>query len=158
MTYTQQVVVYDHGKPTEHHQFPVPSETDPGGYKTLLSLNAFRKREARRLSDLQQTLRAGKPTQVPPRRVAFLDEPRLGITLPTFTHKSLWDFYEAIGYDYKRKRYEYLPPCFDEATWDKAATAFFTRVEVTREGAIRDWRNGMLAALRVLNSSLKESI
>lgn len=56
MTYTQQVVVYDHGKPTEHHQFPMPSVVEPKGYPVRLSLNAFRKREARRLPTCSRRL------------------------------------------------------------------------------------------------------
>ena len=42
MTYTQQVVVYDHGKPTEHHQFPMPPPSlNPRGIRSACRLTPF---------------------------------------------------------------------------------------------------------------------
>lgn len=111
-------IVYDREEPAEIHWFWLPNFGEPRFYVTLCSWNWFRNREGGRLVAWHDARRAGKKAVVPERRSycniiedndpMYHKEVELKIydALPTFEHATLWDFYKAVGYDYKRKKYQ----------------------------------------------------
>lgn len=104
------------GKQAERHTFELPYGCK-GWYIQGISVDAFSTRENTRLYEHNL---AGC-WHVPGKRchVVFGQElewqikererlaEKFGVNseLPTWHHNSVWDFYKAIGYDYKRKKY-----------------------------------------------------
>jgi len=99
------------------HFVRCPRSHAPGGYRSILSLEAFRGRERDRLNVRHRRRdKLGRwfyviqfydyMTEKIGVRQTFAD---LGIprqpSAPYTKHSSIWDFYIAIGYDYKKKRY-----------------------------------------------------
>lgn len=101
--------------PRAIHTIQAPSVTARGGYPQAISIDAFNRAETRRMFVGNTFERNPKA----PRyfiRVSFADlqrdmafEKRCGLTYlqnaESHGYTSVWDFYQAIGYDYKRKRY-----------------------------------------------------
>lgn len=113
------VVEWVSGKPTAYHVVTIPGLGLPGGYISIISADAFRKRESRRSFGFP-----GKKPKVVPRiryhlrwaydylisaksdsRVEKITGKTWRKGLPIHKHKSLWDFYNYIGYDHKKNRY-----------------------------------------------------
>ena len=105
----------------QHHQvhwFTLPKFGEPKFYTTITSYNAFRNREAGRLVRCLDDKRAGKRYVIPEWRTycniipadcpMYETEKALKMyeEFPTFEHATLWDFYLAIGYDFKRQKYQ----------------------------------------------------
>lgn len=116
------VLVYEDGVPKERHVLETPQITERGFYRQTVSLNAFSNREAEKLYDHHKKGEMdvkGKRCWVRwydefMRDLEFHQEcfAKLAISFehafsdtPEFSHTSVWDFYNAIGYDYKKKRY-----------------------------------------------------
>jgi hypothetical protein len=98
---------HDEG-PTELHWFKLPKMMEKHHYRTIGSYEAFRNREANRFV---KYLENGKPK--PTFRAScdsfaitdFEFKHGLYKNLKAFYHADLWDFYKAVGYDYKKQRY-----------------------------------------------------
>lgn len=110
--------------PTEFHLFPLPNFGDPHFYRTITCYEAFRKRENSGLYFSQKKARDTKTKWIPPAiRASMKDKDEWDVdhrilneslakykckTKPEpiwIRHDSLWDFFKAVGYDYKKKRY-----------------------------------------------------
>ena len=112
------VIVYDREEPAEIHWFNLPKYGEPRFYTTTCSWNWFRNREGGRLVAWLDARRAKKKAVVPERRsycniiepgdLMHAKEVELKVYdhLPTFEHSTLWEFYMAVGYDHKRKKYQ----------------------------------------------------
>lgn len=84
---------------------------EPGFYRATVSYDAFRNRENRRLYEANlrgirdlplRTSLGHEEDNTLWQGFAYIGEPYP----QTVKHVNLWAFYKAIGYDYKRKRYE----------------------------------------------------
>lgn len=86
---------------------------DKSDYRATGSYNAFNNNEGQRLLDDPNVMYRGHAVNerdhLLSRKMDADACVRWNLTpepeLPTFTHDSIWAMYEAIGYDYKRKRY-----------------------------------------------------
>lgn len=113
------------GEAVAIHYITMPRAMANDYYRSVLSLEGFASRERK------QTFKKGQPISphcinVRPRhftmqrrddwefretsvRESFAKRgmpfTRTYGDVPTFEHASIWDFYKAIGYDYKKKRY-----------------------------------------------------
>lgn len=102
-----EIVLWKDGEPSEVHKIEL-TYSDEQWYTSSVSLSSFRRRENERLfkrytKGFRDVI--GKRCDV--RTEAgmhgyFVD---FKLILPVFEHKTVWDFYKAIGYDYKRKKY-----------------------------------------------------
>lgn len=97
------VVLWENHKAKEYHTFTLDFDTK-GWYVSTTSISAFSTREGTRLYNSQK---AGKRLNGKRCHVKFGDDDfdSLINNLPHYQHNSVWEFYEAIGYDYKKKRY-----------------------------------------------------
>lgn len=97
----------------EKYRIHVVTIPEKGSYVQLTSYNAFHRHETSRILaadkkketldfefDRRSTLEKWEPHQMKPDGLYF-DEGGL----PRMEHADLWAFYEAIGWDYKKKRY-----------------------------------------------------
>jgi hypothetical protein len=115
------VILWEDGKPIQVHLFRTPEVSEPGFYRAVTSVGAFSTREKTKLYDRNRQghrdvvgrrchVRWGEEIKWADEDTARLVE-QYGrkmdpyIDLPIFHHESLWDFYKAIGYDYKKKKY-----------------------------------------------------
>lgn len=97
----------------EVHHFTMEADPDASRYRAVTSYNAFHEREAEKAGTGYKPgiIRAHVMNQrewehhLRFEQRAFRPEPTPTDLLPEFTHTSIWDFYKAIGYDYKAKRY-----------------------------------------------------
>lgn len=112
-----QITLWEDGIKKEVHQFDMPYGM-PRWYVSVTSIGAFSTREGTKL--YQHNLK-GKRDVVGKRcHVRFGDEitfeesmaarleANYGIkpdVLPIFTHATVWDFYKAVGYDWKKQKY-----------------------------------------------------
>lgn len=126
---TKQVaVIWRDGRPTEVHHFKTPGIGSKGFYREGISVDAYSSREAKRFYELMNIKRKGHPPirAHVMRHVEFIDAmkgfedfcnsdkalPTLRGSkhffraLPEFFHESVWEYYKAVGYDYKRQRYD----------------------------------------------------
>lgn len=109
------------GEPVAYHVFRIPGCGLKGGYWAIGSYNAFRRREGERHFG-KNCAKTRRPTRYSmkmaydhlfdsrcDRRIerACLAAGQKGWRhgLPIHRHASIWDFYEAIGFDHKRNRY-----------------------------------------------------
>jgi len=102
------IILWIDGKPTELHTLELNSD-EAGWYTSITSIQAFSKRENERL--FKNNL-AGK-SFTPGKRChvtwgtgstsTFFSQRDRGLSL--FKHPSVWDFYKAVGYDYKKQKY-----------------------------------------------------
>lgn len=96
------------------HIIRVPGLGQPEGYVSLLSIEAFQERLAHQLYQRQHVARkpVGRWLSVTRKHdwLAYrrIDVFRLNHGKPITKHASVWDFYNHIGYDYKKKRYRTL--------------------------------------------------
>lgn len=110
-------ILWKDGEPIEvHHLTLVPTE-EASAYTAIGSMNWFNDREAKTLvalfdkkkpkSRYHSNIKCDSDWEMDRKfeRRAYDPDPALTDTLPEFTHTSIWDFYTAIGYDYKAKRY-----------------------------------------------------
>lgn len=109
------VTMWDGGTPYERH-FVKHKYGQPKWYVMSISLDAYRNRENRKCAKMlpnggcQVVMYQGKRGSL-----QFNDEyestkranDKFGIhqELPEFYHDAWFDFYKAVGYDYKRKKY-----------------------------------------------------
>jgi hypothetical protein len=93
------------GVDTEVHRFWIPHWTKPGGQRAHFSLSMFNDRESHRFFDVDMSADPLKPHYYA--HVEWIEECRVEVdpSLPTHNHATLWDMYEAIGYDIKKKRF-----------------------------------------------------
>lgn len=147
--YNCTATVWHNNVPTEFHLFPLPNFGDPHFNKTIKSYSAFRKRENTGLYLSQKKAHETKSKWIPPvLRTSLKDKDEwdvdhrlLNDSLAKYNlkrkpepkwirHESLWDFYKAVGYDFKKKRYVSPYDCkgvFDAAVttqMEKAVVAF----------------------------------
>lgn len=101
-----------HGDDLEVHKFTLEPTCEQSQYRAIVSYNAFAGRNARQAlagniqgylaimrseADWIEGIRSGDRVYSPhvnPRRL-----------LPQFVHASIWEFYSAVGYDYKSKKW-----------------------------------------------------
>lgn len=108
--------LYVDGKPAEIHRFRVPKYSEGGDwYRSLTSLNCFRRREMKWFGSAKcfdpQAKQPKFRTQI--NFAHDFDSPNYSLIralakippIPEFTHASLWEMYLALGYDYKKQRY-----------------------------------------------------
>ncbi len=110
--------------PIEKHIIRMPTYGEKGWYKNVVSIDAFKDREAKRFYDtiyvkkvpmfglhcslwrLEDWIRHNQITAESMLEiVGIVDYQDPYDILPTFEHESVFDFYKAVGYDYKKKRY-----------------------------------------------------
>jgi hypothetical protein len=108
---------------THLHVIEWPGMGEPGYYRQAVSIEGFRHRMMRARAKEQErryTIRRKNPLATFPAFTHYLvhlfaddfDEfckawsvVRDLRTLPTSVHKSVWDFYTAIGYDHRRNKF-----------------------------------------------------
>lgn len=100
------ITLWQDGTPIELHTFNLSYE-DKGFYRAAVSIEYFSTRESKRLYEANlkgQRDLVGRRCRV---RWNDLDYMEINYTqqLPKFSHESVWDFYKAIGYDYKKQKY-----------------------------------------------------
>lgn len=111
------ISLWEDGVWKELHKLSL-SYGDEGFYRACTSLSAFKRREGERLYKMHTIHKkwdvVGKRCHVQsegdyemPRRL-FLEATgeEFNGPVPTFEHATVWDFYKAVGYNYKRKKYE----------------------------------------------------
>jgi hypothetical protein len=100
------------------HYFKIPYLNERGGYTQTSSYNWFNDREANRHYKLTQQkkplgrwcyierfIEAHRFESMVKKRLKELGVSYQEDKLPFFKHQSLWDFYKAVGYDYKKKKW-----------------------------------------------------
>jgi hypothetical protein len=99
------------------HWFRVAEFKEDGFYVTAISFDAFRHREAKKLYEDGVKQNLTKKRTIRPWRalsnhifendLVFEMEHKLKIhdDLKQHFHASLWDFYKAVGYDYKKQKW-----------------------------------------------------
>lgn len=107
-------ILYVEGIPTELHEFTLCDSDGTDFHRQRLSFNSFSRRERKRLYDCIEQRRKTNEFLMPKYRCnvamqdAFYEQDKMsGLfgNLPVSMHDCIWDFYEAIGYDLKTKRY-----------------------------------------------------
>lgn len=117
-------IVWRNNVPTDHHLFPLPNFGDPNFNRTIRSYSAFRNRQNTSLWEaIQKARKTQKPCVYPAIRTALKDKDEWDVDFRLLNqsltkyklktkaepnwirHESLWDFYKAVGYDYKTQRY-----------------------------------------------------
>ncbi len=83
-----------------YHTFNLPDVGEKGFYQEGVSADSFKSREAIRHYDAKGKILAKRARLAYPHDFFWKRQ-----DLVTFHHKCLWDFYLAIGYDYKKQRY-----------------------------------------------------
>lgn len=101
------VILFHLGFEYECHRFFMPRPTEKGGYRAGVSWEYFLDREAKRLQESSgqaETLRwwACGERYNPERSTDLRDLPAY---VPVFNHQTIWEMYEAIGYDVKAKQF-----------------------------------------------------
>lgn len=103
-------LLYKNGEPSEVHRFPLPCMGESGFYRASVSFNSFRDREAHNLAssfqgggELPFRCSVGNGSDL--ESVAELARHIIAQGSPEFFHENIWDAYEAVGYDYRRKCY-----------------------------------------------------
>ncbi|ELW0836648.1 hypothetical protein HI145_RS00065 [Escherichia coli] len=107
------------GEAQEKHIIRMPAYGEEDWYKSTISVGAFRDREAEfflgkqherevlcslwRLDEWDSENSRTAESMMAIVGIANYQHPY--DLLPTFEHASLFDFYKAVGYDYKKKRY-----------------------------------------------------
>lgn len=115
------------GRQSEYHVVTTPEVVEDGFYRQITSISAFRRRELMRRFPMDKDCRPlwthESAAKVEWCSVHTMDDAmsrwerdqeiakRLEIPAPAelkpiAEHDSIWKFYKAIGYDYKKKRYE----------------------------------------------------
>lgn len=110
-------IICRHEEMRELHWFKLPDHKEQQFYRTVVSYSAFKRREGKRMLEHSQRRRTDKNL---PRLEGYVlfnaiyendlvvqMEVKHGVynALPVKVHASLWDFYTAIGYDYKKQSY-----------------------------------------------------
>lgn len=110
-------ILFKNGEPIEVHHMTLVPDIKDSAYTAIGSMNWFNEREAQTLvaafdgkkpkSPFHTNIKCDQDFEFDRKfeRRAYAPDPALTDTLPEFTHASIWDFYKAIGYDYKAKRY-----------------------------------------------------
>lgn len=109
-------VLWKDGEPIEVHHLTMEPTVKHSRYRAVSSMNWFNEREGKILVDRMEkrkpnrfhsNIKCDQDHQLDLKweRSAYAPDPALTETLPQFTHTSIWDFYKAIGYDYKAKKY-----------------------------------------------------
>jgi hypothetical protein len=106
-------ILWKDGEPIEVHHFTMEPTVEHSRTRAVSSMNWFNDREAKIFCDRKKqhrfhtNIKCDSDWEMDRRfeRRAYAPDKALTDTLPEFTHTSLWDFYKAIGYDYKAKKY-----------------------------------------------------
>jgi hypothetical protein len=123
-------IVWRNNVPTDHHIFPLPNFGDPNFNRTIRSYSAFRGGQNTSLwKAIQKARKTKKPCVYPAIRTALKDKDEWDVDFRLLNqslakyklklqpepnwirHESLWDFYKAVGYDYKTQRYISTEDC-----------------------------------------------
>ena len=101
------VILFYLGFEYECHRFFMPHTTQKGGYRAGVSWEYFLDREEKRLQESfgkAETLRwwACGERYNPERSTELRDLPAC---VQVFHHQTIWEMYEAIGYDVKAKKF-----------------------------------------------------
>ena len=109
---TRVAILYVDGLPTEIHYFRLPKFNEPNFYRSVSSYNAFRNREAERYARWAvrpNLLNKRKPLKLLVRLGDLVDRKHVledldteQPELPRLLHASIFEFYEHVGFDYKR--------------------------------------------------------
>lgn len=102
------ITLWEDGIKKEHHKLSL-SYGDKGFYRACTSLSAFSTREGTRLYKQRHVIGKRCHVQMEHEIMDISHLAKYGIypeVLPTFEHATVWDFYKAVGYNYKRKKYE----------------------------------------------------
>jgi len=105
-------ILFKQGEPIEVHHMTMEPTVEQSRTRAVSSMNWFNDREAKLLYEkgvqpfhTNIKMQQDWDFHVKFERRAFEPDPAPVDSLPQFTHASIWDFYKAIGYDYKAKRY-----------------------------------------------------
>lgn len=106
-------ILWEKGRPIEVHHMTMEPTSEQSRYRAVSSMNWFNDRESKIFCDRKKKhvfhthIKCNTDWETDRRfeRRAYAPDKALTDTLPEFTHTSIWDFYKAIGYDYKLKRY-----------------------------------------------------
>jgi hypothetical protein len=105
-------LLWKDGHPIEVHHMTMEPTAEQSRYRAVSSMNWFNEREVKIFAErkphrFHANIKCDSDWEMDMRfeRRAYAPDPSLSDTLPQFTHASIWDFYKAIGYDYKAKRY-----------------------------------------------------
>lgn len=101
------IILHVDGVPVGRHTLHDIRAGDQGFYRSVLSLSAFSKREN---TILYKNNLKGSHFTLGKRCSVYFEKDRywwnsMGFSLVAEHHQTVWDFYKAIGYDYKKKRY-----------------------------------------------------
>lgn len=102
-------VEYVNNRPVADHHFPIAAAGD-NNYRAIGSYNAFDKQQTRICKrDCMERrfwpLREHELCTLERMDDALRKIGQEPVVLPQHHHKDIWAFYEAIGYDYKKKRF-----------------------------------------------------
>lgn len=106
-------ILWKDGNPIEVHHLTMEPTVKQSRHRAVSSMNWFNERELKIFCDRKvkpryhTNIKCHTDWEFDLRfeRRAYAPDQALTDTLPQFTHTSIWDFYKAIGYDYKAKRY-----------------------------------------------------
>lgn len=105
-------ILWKDGAPFEVHHLTMEPTAQHNRYRAVSSLNWFNEREVKIVAErkphrFHAKIKCDSDFQMDLKweRRAYEPDPAPVDSLPQFTHTSIWDFYKAIGYDYKAKRY-----------------------------------------------------
>lgn len=106
-------ILWKDGSPIEVHHMTMEPTVEQSRTRAVSSMNWFNEREAKIFADRKKphrfhtNIKCDSDWNMSLRfeRRAYDPDPAPVDSLPQFTHTSIWDFYKAIGYDYKAKRY-----------------------------------------------------
>jgi len=116
------IVFWEYGRPVSVHDVFTPGFGEPGFYRATISYDCYHNRECTRLYEANKKGRLSLPKRGSVKHKKEFDEDRKSwkesyekVTgekyedyhdkLPRFRHASIWDYYKAVGYDYKKQRY-----------------------------------------------------
>lgn len=105
-------LIWLHGDELEVHKFTMEHTVEQSHYRAISSYNAFEDRNCRQVADgkifgYRASMRSERDWEMDMRfgDRAFAPDVFPRRELPMFEHASIWDFYIAVGYDYKQKKW-----------------------------------------------------
>ncbi|AGS81981.1 hypothetical protein O152_gp097 [Pseudomonas phage PaBG] len=138
-------LVWLHGDEVEVHKFTMEPTPEQSHYRAIGSYNAFSERNAKlaflgRIQGYRVSLRTESEWEIDMQGGDRVYAPEVNPRrqLPMFVHSSIWEFYSAVGYDYRRKKWvRPIPPTSEQLR--KATRAFISRTPWTsNDPDIRD--------------------
>jgi len=104
-------------KHVAHHRFPFPGAGEIGFYKVATSFNAFFNGKHRSNRRPDGFLFTEVREEDAPHRSEW--ELQRDAALPVHEHASIWDFYDAIGFDRRIRKYYNFEPSIEPGPWTK---------------------------------------